>query len=467
MHAELAPDLSPEVRRAGDGTDDGRAHWNPQQETMPVAQMRELQTRKLKLHLAYLARHSALYQRKFAESGFDPAALRSIEDLVHLPFTTKADLRDGQESHPPFGLHQAAPMEQIIRVTSTAGTTGRPVFQGYAREDVMRRNESIARGLWGFGVRPGDRVINGFALSMFNAGIPFCTGIEHLGAIDIPVGAERKAEGMLTMAREMKATVWIGTPSFAGFLAEKCQDVLGISPLELGLRVVCGGGESGFEQPAFQRKMEDAFGTRHVYDWASTSDAHPNVFAHCQHRQGKHHLTPDFALVELIDPASGKILPMEDGAEGEYIFTHLDRRACPLARYRTGDILRVHTKPCECGRTGFRMDIIGRSDDMLIIRGVNLFPSAIQSVVGGFAPKASARLQIVLDGPGPRVEPPLRVRIEHASGLGAAELGSLKADIEQAIRARLTVTASVELVPPGGIARTETKTRLVIVEART
>ena len=157
---------------------------------------------------------------------------------------------------------------------------------------------------------------------------------------------------------------------------------------------------------------------------------------------------------------------MEDGAEGEYIFTHLDRRACPLARYRTGDILRVYTKPCACGRTGFRMDIVGRSDDMLIIRGVNLFPSAIQSVVGGFAPKASARLQIVLDKPGPKVEPPLRVRIEHAPGLGTTELADLRAGIEQAIRAKLTVTAKVELVPPGGIARTETKTRLVIVEAQ-
>ena len=457
-------DLAIEVANAGDDADESREHWNPRQETMPPAQMRDLQTRKLKHQLAYLAAHSTLYQRKFKASGFDPAAVRGIEDLVHLPFTTKTDLRESQEAQAPFGLHQAAPMEKIIRVTSTAGTTGRPVFQGYAREDVMRRNESIARGLWGFGVRPGDRVINGFALSMFNAGIPFCTGIEHLGAIDIPVGAERKAEGMLVMARELKATVWIGTPSFAGFLAEKCEEVLGIKPDQLGLRVICGGGESGFEQPAFQKKMEDAFGTPHVYDWASTSDAHPNVFAHCRHRHGKHHLTPDFALVELIDPATGAIMPMADGVEGEYIFTHLDRRACPLARYRTGDILRVHTSACDCGRTGFRMDIIGRSDDMLIIRGVNLFPTAIQSVVGTFAPKASGRLQIVLDRPGPKVEPPLRVRIEHAEGLADAERSALKAAIEQAIRNRLTITTSVELVPPGRIARTETKTRLVIVD---
>jgi phenylacetate-CoA ligase len=463
MHIDT--DLAQEVRNAGDDPEGKREHWNPLQETMPLERMRALQTRKLKKQLLYLGERSALYRKKFREAGFDPHSLRRIEDLVQLPFTTKADLREAQEQQPPFGSHQAAPMEEIIRVTSTAGTTGQPVFQAYARSDVMRRNESIARGLWGFGVRPGDRVVNGFALSMFNAGIPFCTGIEHLGAIDIPVGAERKAEGMLKMAHAMKATVWIGTPSFAGFLADKCQEVLGIPPHELGLRIVCGGGESGFEQPAFQQKMEKAWGTPYVFDWASTSDAHPNVFAHCKHRNGKHHLTPDFALVELIDPATGKIVPMRDGAEGEYIFTHLDRRACPLARYRTGDILRVQTSPCACGRTGFRMDIIGRADDMLIVRGVNLFPSAIVALAGTFAPKTVGRLQIVLDRPGPKAEPPLRVRIEHAAGLEATDVAELKTAIEKKIRADLTVTASVQMLPPGSFGQTETKTRLVVVEA--
>jgi hypothetical protein len=151
----------------------------------------------------------------------------------------------------------------------------------------------------------------------------------------------------------------VATPSFVAYLAEKAPEVLGIPASELGLRVVCGGGESG-ELPAFQREMERLWGTRHVYDWASASDAHPNVFAHCHVRDGKHHLTPDLVLVQLIDPASGEVKDIAEGAEGEYIVTHLDREACPLARYRTGDILRVRTSPCACGRTGFRMDIIGR-----------------------------------------------------------------------------------------------------------
>ncbi len=462
MNAEQTP----EVHFASDGDDLARPLWNPRQETMPPERMRELQLQKLRQQFAYLERHSILYRSKFVAADFRAADLGSIDDLESLPFTTKAELREAQEAQRPFGLHQAAPMDRIVRVTSTSGTTGRPVFQAYTREDVLRRNESISRALWGFGVRPGDRVINGFALSMFNAGVPFCTGIEHLGAVDIPVGAERKAEGMLKMALEMKATVWIGTPSFAAYLAEKCEEVLGIPSQELGLRVVCGGGESGFELPAFQKKMEQAWGTPHVYDLASTSDAHPNSFAHCKHRRGKHHITGDFALVQLIDPATGRLVPIEDGAEGEYIFTHLDRRACPLVRYRSGDILRVHTAPCECGRTGFRMDIIGRSDDMLIVRGINLFPSAIQSVVGTFAPGVTGGLQIVLEHPGPKVDPPLRVRVEHSAGLAEAERAELKAAIEKSIRAELMVTASVELLSPGALGRTETKTRMIVVEPK-
>lgn len=441
-----------------------RPYWNAGIETMPVGQMRELQLRKLKSQIEYLYWQSALYRAKFTAIGFEPGDLRSLDDLAALPFTTKQELRTAQEENPPFGLHQAAPMEKIIRITSTAGTTGRPVFQGYTQGDVARRNESICRGLWAFGVRPGDRVINGFALSMFNAGVPFCTGIEHLGAVDVPVGAERRAEGLLKVARDVRATVFIGTPSFASYLAEKAPEILGMEARSLGFRVICGGGESGFELPGFRREMERLWGTNHVYDWASTSDAHPNVFTHCRHRNGKHHMTPDFAMVQLIDPATGMLKEMAEGVEGEYIFTHLDRQACPLLRYRTGDILRVYTDPCECGRTGFRMDIIGRSDDMLIIRGLNLFPSAVQSVVGEFMPKATGKVQIVLRTPGPKVEPPLHVRVECNEGIDPGSETAFRQSIEKQIRSELTVSALVELLPFGSFERTATKTKLISVE---
>ena len=454
----------PEVKFSSDGPDLSRTYWNRERETMSADATRALQTTKLAAQLRYLQQRSALYQEKFRTAGFKAEGFRAIEDLRDFPFTTKQELRDGQEQAPPFGTHQAAAAEEILRVTSTAGTTGKAVFQAYTRNDIMRRNESVSRVLWSFGVRPGDRVVNAFALSMFNAGVPVCTAVEHLGATDIPVGAERRAEGVLKVMQEMQATVWIGTPSFAGYLAEKAQEVLGVPASALGLRVLCGGGESGFELPSFRQQMEQAWGTPHVYDWASTSDAHPNVFAHCFQRTGKHQMTPDLALIQLIDPATGRELEITDGVEGEYIFSHLDREACPLLRYRTGDILKVRTTPCECGRTGIRVDIIGRSDDMLIVRGVNLFPSALQAVVGAFSPRTTGKIQIVLPRRGPRVDPPLRLRVECAAGTGEAEQQDLRRTIEQRIRADLSVTASVELVAAGVLGRTETKTKLIVIE---
>ncbi|HEY9460340.1 MAG TPA: AMP-binding protein [Paralcaligenes sp.] len=455
--AELLNQLPPELIDIG--ADTSRPFWNMGRETMPFEQMRALQTAKLQRQVAYLGKYSEFYKRKFQSAGFDHNACATIKDISAVPFTTKAELRDSQAAHPPFGLHQAASMDDIVRVTATSGTTGKSVFQGYTAHDTLRRSESLARVLWGFGVRPGDRVINGFALSMFNAGIPLCAAVERLGAVNIPAGAERRVEGMLTLMQQLKATVWVGTPSFAAALAERCTEVLGVAPQELGLRILCGGGESGFEQPAFQKRMEEAWGTPHVFDFASTSDAHPNVFAHCQHRDGKHHLTPDLALIELIDPATGAILEFTDGIEGEYVFTHLDRQACPLFRYRTGDIIKVRTSKCACGRTGFRMDIVGRSDDMLIVRGINVFPSALQSVISTFSPQMSGAIQVVLSKPGPAVIPPLRIRVE---AVGANK--ELKTALEQVIRRALTVSVDIEFVPVGTLGRTEKKSKLIVLE---
>ncbi|VTU46312.1 Phenylacetate-coenzyme A ligase (plasmid) [Variovorax sp. SRS16] len=456
--------FGPDIHFAQPGDDLGRPYWNTGRETMPAGLMCEVQLQKLRVQLDYLESHSALYQRKFAQAGFRAKDLQTIDELAQLPFTTKAELRAGQESHPPFGLHQAAADSEIIRTTATSGTTGKPVFQAYTRHDVLMRSESIARALWSFGVRPGDRVVNGFALSMFNAGVPICTSIEHLGANSIPVGAEKRAEGMLRMMKEIRATAWIGTPSFMAYLTERCRDVLGMDPADLGVRVICGGGESGFEVPEFRRRIEEAWGTPHVYDFASSSDAQPNNFSHCHVREGKHQTTPDMALVQLIDPAAGTLLPLEDGAEGEYIFTHLSRHACGLVRYRSGDVLKVRVGDCACGRTGFRMDIVGRTDDMLIVRGVNLYPSAVQAVVNQFEPQLAGSMQIVLKAKGPKVEPPLQVRAEVSAGIEGASLETLKAAFENACREQLNVRVRVECVAAGSLDRTESKAKLIVVE---
>lgn len=454
----------PHVMPHGESHDPSDLYWNAQAETMPLDQLREIQTQKLKKQIGYLYENSEFYRTKFDRDGFKPADFRDIKDLERLSFTQKSDLRESQELDPPFGHHLAAPLDRIIRVTTTAGTTGRAVVQAYSRNDVLLRNEAVCRVLWGFGVRPGDRVVNGFALSMFNAGIPFCSAVEHLGAVNIPVGAERKAAGLLNIAKDLGATVFIGTPSFATYIAEQCQEILGIFPKELGLRILCGGGEPGFELPGVRQQLEEAFGTKGIFDLASSSDAHPNSFANCEARIGKHHLTADLVLVQLIDPATGNEIEIRDGAEGEYVFTHLDREACPLLRYRTNDIVRVHTSPCECGRSGFRIDVIGRSDDMLLVRGMNVFPSALQSVVSSFAPKTTGNMRIVLDRPGPVVEPPLRLEVECNLNVSQYECSELKTRIDTSLREQLSVRTDVKLVAHGTFERTSGKAKLVVVE---
>ena len=452
------------VMLGGEKHDPADVYWNNAVETMPLDQLRELQMAKLRKQLAYLQDNSRFYQKLFSEQGFDARDFRNISDIDGLPFTHKNDLRMNQEVEPPFGSHMAASPDQLIRVTTTAGTTGRAVVQAYPRRDVMLRNESVCRTLWSFGVRPGDRVVNGFSLSMFNAGIPFCTAIEHLGAVDVPVGTERRAEGLLKIAWEIGATVLIGTPSFAMYVAERCTDVLGIPARELGIRIVCGGGEPGFELSGVREQLEEAFGTKGIYDLASSSDAHPNSFANCHLRSGKHHMTGDFALIQLIDPATGKLMDMTNGAQGEYIFTHLDREACPLLRYRTNDIIRINTTPCQCGRTGFRIDLIGRSDDMLLVRGMNVFPSALQSVVASFAPKTTGKMRVILDAPGPAVDPPLNIEVECNEGIGAHEWADLKAQIDHTLRQQLTVRTDVSLLAFGGFKRDGGKAKLVVVK---
>ena len=440
-------------------------YWNAEVETISADRLAALQLEKLQRQVHYLAQSSSLYCEKFSAVGFAPGDLKSIDDLAGLPFTAKNELRQSQEEAPPFGRHQAAPSDRVVRVTTTAGTTGKPVIQAYTRRDVMHRNESVCRALWSFGVRPGDRVVNGFALSMFNAGIPFCTAIEHLGATSVPAGAEKRAEGVLRIAKELAATVLICTPSFARYLAERCPDILGMPARNLGIKIVGGGGEPGFELEGVREELEAAWGAS-IFDLASTSDAHPNSFANCKCHNGKHHLTGDMVLVQLIDPQTGKLVPMADGAVGEYIFTHLDREACPLLRYRTNDIVRVSTAPCACGRTSYRIDIIGRSDDMLIVRGMNVFPSAIQSVVASFRPTLSGRMQILLNAPGPAVSPPLHVAVERSETAGNSDLSELKARLEHSIRDRLSVSTTITIVEHDTLERTTGKAKLVTVQPR-
>lgn len=439
-------------------------HWNAPIETMPAERIAEMQLKLLRRQIRYVASHSEFYRRKFKEVGFDLRDLRQLDDLRRLPMTRKQELRDSQAEAPPFGIHLAAPLDRVVRVQSTAGTSGKPVYQAFTAADIVRQCEYGARQYWAWGIRPGDAVVNCFSLSL-TAGFNQSVMVERMGAINIPAGAEGGTERILRAIRDLRATVLLCTPSFAEYLGEKARDVLGVSARELGVRVLCGGGEPGFELPAIRAKLEHLWGTREIYDCGSMTDAHPNIFANCHVRLGKHQLTPDFGYIELVDPDSVAPIDIRDDVQGEYVFTHLAREGCPLVRYRSGDIVRVTTAACDCGRTGLRIWYVGRSDEMLIVRGMNLFPSAVKAVVAEFVGRTTGQIRIVLPEPGPRAEAPLHVKVEHTRDVGPEALDGLRDELETAVQSRLRVRARIELVAPDSLERGAWKAKLVEIRS--
>jgi len=443
-----------------------KEYRNKEMETMPDRDMKEIQMRLLKKQLTFAFQNSPLWKKKIEQGGikFQDIDKITYEAFSNIPFTTKQEIRESQEKAPPFGEHLCAPARKIIRVQSSAGTTGKPVYQAFTRHDVANVNEMQARGFVACGIKPGDRIINMYALSMFSGGIPICASFEAYGLMNIPVGAEAGAERLLRLAKDLEARVLLGTPSYANYLAEKCPEILGIPAFKLGIEIIKVGGEPGGEDPAFRKKLEMAWGTEKIYDSGSMSDAYPNTFSNCYKRVGKHQLTPDFALIEFIDPDSGKRIEIEDGAEGEYLITHLDREACPLVRYRSGDRIKISTSPCECGRTGMRISYLGRTDDMLIVRGMNVYPQAVRSVICDFLPDTTGEMRIILDRPGHQVTPPVNIAVEYSEKLDREKKPILKEKLEEAIRSKLHFRSNIELVPPKSIERSVMKTKLVVIK---
>jgi phenylacetate-CoA ligase len=274
----------------------------------------------------------------------------------------------------------------------------------------------------------------------------------NAGAAIVPVGAEADSARLLNILKDLRPDTLILTPSYAEYLPGRCRQVLGVEAPDLGIKIIGCFAEPGAEDPVIRARLEKAWGAT-VYDGGGSSDAAPILFANCRERRGKHFLAADFGIVELIDPATQKSVDLQEGAEGEWVFTHLTREACPLVRFRAGDRIKVFTQACSCGRTGFRMLYLGRIDEMLLIRGVNVFPSAIKSVIEEFAPLTTGEIKILLDHPGPKVDPPLNIRVEYGSEVVNSKLDELRSQIEAALRLKLNFRASVEMVPPDSIPR--------------
>jgi phenylacetate-CoA ligase len=395
--------------------------------------------------IAYLLERSAFYREKLGPSPSD-----RLEDIAELPLTEKGELRATVTPANPIGAHLCAEKSEIVRIYSTSGTTGTPSYIPLTAGDVENWLEGSARSYAASGVEPGQRIV-----STYNAG-PFVAGaalaaFERIGLVHIPVGTGNSA--LLVRAIEtLEPEAVVMTPSYAAHLAES-HDLQGSS-----VQRVLVAGEPGGGEPAFRAKLEQGWGAK-VTEAMGVGDIGPSLFGECEQQDGMHLGAHGLVHLELIGPETGAACELEDGVEGELVLTHLRQRAAPLLRFRTRDHVTVKTSPCACGREGPRIRCIGRTDDMLIVRGVNVFPSAVREVVNTFAPQVSGHIVVRPRSPGVKQEPPLPLSVELAPGTRPSD--ELSTAIAAKLRAQLTVRAEVELVPFGRLQRSEYKSKLV------
>ena len=425
--------------------------WDVENVCMDVEQRRELQLHRLRSTVARLAATVPYYRDQFAQAGLAPLDIQSLEDLQHVPFTTK----DGMRVSFPTGLF-AAPMSEIVRIHSSSGTTGTPILAAYTQADVDIWAETIARTICLGGGSKGDILQVAYGYGLFTGGLGLHYGGERVGCTVIPMSAGNTRR-QLMMMRDLKSTILACTPSYALTLADEAAEG-GISPDELGLKSALLGAEvwsdsirSTIEQ-MLNIKAHDIYGLTEIIG--------PGVSAECEYQCGLH-VCDDHFIPEVIDPATGKPLP--EGEQGELVFTCITKQAFPVIRFRTRDITRLHYDTCECGRTSARMErITGRTDDMLIIRGVNIFPSQIEHVLINME-ETLPHYQLVVTKEG-RLDV-LEVQVEVSPTLLADTIRVLET-LEMKIRSELVsalgVRCRVKLVEPKSIERSTGKAKRVI-----
>jgi phenylacetate-CoA ligase len=425
-------------------------------ETMNPDELQNLQEKKLKNQIKYVYEKSKFYQQKFKAAGLLPGDIQSIQDLRKVPFTTKDELRESQEKDPPLGSHAAVDMKKIIRIHSSSGTTGKPSFIGITHRDQKGWTEITERSIYTWGIRPKDVIIHAVGLTLFVGGLPVKDAIEHLGATFVPIGTGA-SERVIFTTQLLRANVLHCTPSYAIYFSDYLRKK-NMDPRELGIRKIICGAELGGGVPSIRKRIQEDYDCV-VTEGMGNSDAAPIIFGECLEQAGMHFSGQEYILCELIDPDTGDVLEMKDGAKGELVYTHIDRECCPLIRFRSRDHIQVWTDQCSCGRTSFRIRCFGRTDDMLTVLGVNVFPSAIRDVVGSLRPKTSGEIQVVLDQPGPAVTPPVRIEVEFSKGV--SNLEELKKEIEALLNSRLSFRAALNLVPEGSLPRYEMKAQLI------
>ncbi len=426
--------------------------WNPQAETLPHVELERLQARRLAELVERLVHRSPFYRERLQASGVRPEDVRSLDDLRRLPFTTKADVRAGY----PFGLF-TVPQDQVLELHCSSGTTGSPILVGYTRADLDLWGEVMARVMGCAGVGPGDRVHNAYGYGLFTGGLGFHYGAMRVGATVLPISSGNTARQVKLMS-DLACTVLCCTPSYALRIAEVMEES-GVRPQ--ALRVGIFGAEPWSE--GMRQEIQARLGLTAVDIYGLSEVIGPGVACECQEAKDGLHVNEDHFLVEVVDPRTGE--PLSEGERGELVFTTLTREATPVLRYRTGDLSSLYRAPCRCGRTLVRMArVTGRVDDMLIIRGVNVFPSDVENVLTSFR-ELEPQYQIVVDRE--RSLDVLEVRVEAREGFYREEsVRELEQRVAARLRESLGVSARVTVLHPKELPRTEVGKAVRVVDRR-
>lgn len=430
-----------------------RRYWNAEMETLSVGDQGRVELERLLKQLEYVGARSAMYRRKWSEAGVRFEEVKRIEDLAGLPFTTKGELRESQERLPPFGDFLACEPGAVSRVHRTSGATGRFVYTALTRADLDMTHDCGARSFWAAGLRPNDRVIHCLNYQLWMGGLTDHVNLETTGATIFPFGVGNSRQ-LVRVIREAGINALSSTPSYPRYLEQVVRDELGIEPRELGLTLGLFGGEPGLDNPVYRHRLEKTWGMKAQNANYGVSDVLCNFAAVCSENYQLHFLGTGALLFQLIDPESGEDIPIEKGVMGEMVLTHLAKEAQPLVRYRTSDLLEIlGVGPCACGRTGPRFKVIGRADDMLHVKGINVFPAGVAQVLESMVPEVTGEFQIVLSHPSPYTH--LDITVEHGEHIRPEEKEGLRIRVAAQLKEELNFAAVVTLVPPRSIERTQ------------
>lgn len=435
---------------------DDEKYWFRDIETATKEDLDELVLYKIKNVLNYAFENSGFYQRKWGKVDFHPSDVNSLSDFEQVPITTKDEIREDLEMYAPFGSNVCIPRSEVHRIQGTSGTTGKPTVFSFGKEDWDRIAEQHARIMWSFGMRPSDLVFIGSPLSLYIGSWGALIGAERLGAQTFPFGAGQagQTEKAVSWLKEVKPTVFYGTPSYALYLAEKATQ-LGVDPKEFGFRILFFSGEPGAGIPSTKKRIEETFGgicidsgtMAEVTPWMSNTE--------CEHRQGVH-LWQDVVYTEVVDKDTKKLVPY--GGEGVPVYTPLERTSQPVIRYWSGDLTTWTDEPCACGRVYPRLPkgIYGRIDDMVTIRGVNVYASLVENVIRTIEGIGDEFVMVVTRE---NIMDEVTVQCETT---GIKNPDSLEKEISAKLKKETGVTFKIELLPLGTLERTQFKAKRVL-----